>query len=82
MFLSAVCPRRLSLDLGLKSHSKDVLEKPGIQPTTPGLQGGKLYHYTTEAFWGKISILKKKVGMILKFKKNSMYVGTSLEEPR
>ena len=26
------------------------LEKPGIEPTTPGLQGEWLYNYTTEAF--------------------------------
>ena len=34
-------------DLGLKSHLKD--EKPGIELTTPGLEGKWLNHYTTEA---------------------------------
>ena len=29
--------------------SSERLEKPGIEPTTPGLQGDKLYLYTTEA---------------------------------
>ena len=29
--------------------SSDRLEKPGIEPTTPGLQGKSLIHYTTAA---------------------------------
>ena len=29
--------------------SSERLEKPGIEPTTPGLQGEYLNHYTTEA---------------------------------
>ena len=29
--------------------SSERLEKPGIEPTTPGLQGELLNHYATEA---------------------------------
>ena len=29
--------------------SSDRLEKPGIEPATPGLQGKRLIHYTTAA---------------------------------
>ena len=36
--MAAVCPGKLSRDLALKSHPKR-LEKPGIKPTTPGIQG-------------------------------------------
>ena len=29
--------------------SSERLEKPGIEPTTPGLEGEQLNHYVTEA---------------------------------
>ena len=29
--------------------SSERLEKPGIEPTTPGLEGKQLNHYATEA---------------------------------
>ena len=29
--------------------SSERLEKPGIKPKTPGLEGGQLNHYATEA---------------------------------
>ena len=29
--------------------SSERLEKPGIEPTTPGLEGEQLNHYATEA---------------------------------
>ena len=29
--------------------SSERLEQPGIEPTTPGLEGEQLNHYTTEA---------------------------------
>ena len=45
--LSAVCPGNLSWDLVLVSS--DRLEKPGIEPTTPGLEGNQLNHYAMEA---------------------------------
>ena len=34
--------------------SSERLEKPGIEPTTPGLEGEQLNHYATEAseIWG------------------------------
>ena len=31
--------------------SSERLEKPGIEPTTPGLEGEQLNHYSTEASW-------------------------------
>ena len=33
-----------------KAQPKVVLDKPGIEPATPGLQGIALIHYTTGAF--------------------------------
>ena len=35
------------------------MEKPGIEPATPGLQGIVLIHYTTGAFIGEIFTYKK-----------------------
>ena len=32
--------------------SSERLEKPGIEPTTPGLEGEQLNHYATEAIEG------------------------------
>ena len=29
--------------------SSERLEKPGIEPTTPGFEGEQLYHYAKEA---------------------------------
>ena len=36
------------------STESGFMEKPGIEPATPGLQGIALIHYTTEAFGGKL----------------------------
>ena len=44
-------------DLGFKVSS-ERLEKPGIELTTPGLEGKWLNHYATEA--SKEGIIKKK----------------------
>ena len=39
------------------STESGFMEKPGIEPTTPGLQGIALIHYTTGAYkapWVKV----------------------------
>ena len=44
--------------------SSERLEKPGIEPTTPGLEGGQLNHYATEAslqYWGRRSCLSDEI---------------------
>ena len=38
--------------------SSERLEKPGIEPTTPGLEGQQLNHYATEASLGDIGNMK------------------------
>ena len=49
-------------DLGLKSLlSSERLEKPGIEPTTPGLQGEWLNHYATEASTRALKTLTKEL---------------------
>ena len=45
-FMVCVCILRRE---HLKAQPKVVLEKPGIEPGTPGLKGRALIHYTTAA---------------------------------
>ena len=40
--------------------SPEVLEKPGVKPTTPGLQGKWLNHYTMEDFVALFSTLARQ----------------------
>ena len=40
--------------------SSENLEKPGIEPTSSGLQGGLLNHYATEASFMYVENIKKK----------------------
>ena len=48
VLVSAVCPGKLSWDLGFESHPKDW-RSPEIEPTTTGLEGEQLNYYATEA---------------------------------
>ena len=43
--------------------SSERLEKPGIEPTTPVLEGEQLYHYATEA--SKIRLPLKESTLLL-----------------
>ena len=41
------------------STESGFMEKPGIEPATPGLQGIALIHYTTGAQWSMVSLRAK-----------------------
>ena len=51
-------------DLGLVSSKR--LEKPGIELTTPGLEGKWLNHYTTEASVSSCDLQKHIMQLIAK----------------
>ena len=48
-----------------KAQPKVFLEKPGIEPATPGLQGIALIHYTTVAYETKSQLTSCKKWEIL-----------------
>ena len=61
------------------SVSSERLEKPGIEPTTPGLEGEQLNHYAMEAFthciW--ITVVHVHVNIFcLKFTQNAATMQT------
>ena len=54
------------------STESGFMEKPGIQPATPGLQGIALIHYTT-------GLLKFKTSIILNFLKSNLKLAVWLQ---
>ena len=46
------------------STESGFMEKPGIEPATPGLQGIALIHYTTGASWGGNQTKVEEEGII------------------
>ena len=58
------------------STESGFMEKPGIEPATPGLQGIALIHYTTGASlrsWAVVSIISKEYDLLIvnNFRKTS-----------
>ena len=49
------------------STESGFMEKPGIEPATPGLQGIALIHYTTGAFGHFADFLNDLLNIFLKY---------------